>query len=306
MSQRTPRISNSYQPLKVVIQGGLGNQLFTFSAGYAIAANSGRLAQMRLADFWYRSHAVRRLKGFDARRFELHRFPEIRNQFPLLQSIKQMGLLVKTRVDYHLGNSGGDVVKDMHEPLSRSIQESARVVNGYFRDNRLFAPFRSDLLRLLRLDARESHTLAEIEKDLRRNAFDLVAIHVRRGDLVGSFSNRSILPTEYFQQMMSEVWTPKSRFVVFTDSPEWCRGISTFKDAVIMDSDDPVHSMFLISRCDSIIMSRSTLSYWSAWLSDPSRTQVYAPSPFLQAPGFDWERNLLPQWKRFTVPVTVD
>ena len=301
MSKKKPHIINRDHPLRVVVQGGLGNQLFTFSAGYAISANSGRLDQMRLVDYWYRSRKVKRLSGFGSRSFELHRFPQIKKEFPLLNTVKQMQLVIRTRFDYHLGKAGSGIVKDKHEPLSRNIQDGATVVNGYFRDHKLFDPYRDELLRLFQLDRNESSVIEETEKELRRSTRDLVAIHVRRGDLVGSVSEGSILPIEYFEQILSVVRSSKSRFVVFSDSPEWCRSIPIFKEAWIMELDDSVHSMLLMSRCDSIVMSRSTLSYWSAWLSKPEVTQVYVPSPFLQAPGFDWERNMLPHWKRFAV-----
>lgn len=291
------------QSLNVVVQGGLGNQLFTFAAGYAIAANTGRIAQMRLADFWYNPYMVRGRNGFDSRRFELHRFPLITTEFPLLRSISQMHLMLRTRFDHHLDRMGKSVVKDAHEPLNQNIQESARVLHGYFRDHKLFAPHRGELLEMFKLSEEENKWLVEIEKGIRRNSANLVALHVRRGDLIGTSSESSILPKEYFEQVISEFNSPNSRFVVFSDSPDWCRSISIFNDTSIMDLEDPVHSMILMSRCDSIVMSRSTLSYWSAWLSDHSRTRVYAPTPFLQASGFDWEKNLLPHWKRFTVPV---
>jgi hypothetical protein len=70
-------------------------------------------------------------------------------------------------------------------------------------------------------------------------------------------------------------------FFVFSDGMDWCKENFGGLDGDFVfveenDNDNGPADMFLISRCAHFILSRSTFSYWGAFLSDrsPKKTVV--------------------------------
>lgn len=138
-------------------------------------------------------------------------------------------------------------------------------------------------------------------------------IHVRRGDYVG-LPNHFPLPTQlYFEKCtaLERLKDPATVFAVFSDDTSWCRnninylGLSDSDHIVFMDGNEltPVevidrikeptdqYDMFALARCDSIIMSNSTFSFWAAFIGGDSAQRVYYPSVWFgpELAGIDWQ-----------------
>jgi hypothetical protein len=102
-----------------------------------------------------------------------------------------------------------------------------------------------------------------------------VAVHVRRGDYVGS--RYEMATPGYFKEAIRIVAKNESSaepvFFIFSDGMDWCREALAGIDAKIVfvecnDNDNGPADMYLMSRCSHFILSNSTFSYWSAFLSD--------------------------------------
>jgi len=97
-------------------------------------------------------------------------------------------------------------------------------------------------------------------------------VHIRKGDYKSS--KYWDLPDSYFLKAIEE--SNPTRLIVFTDEPNYPlveRLVAM--GAILSKSNDAESDMFLLGTCSDIIMSRSTFSWWSGFLSCASR--IYAP-----------------------------
>jgi hypothetical protein len=127
----------------------------------------------------------------------------------------------------------------------------------------------------------------------------VVGVHLRRGDRGlggGAYAPFSTLPAEYYRTAAKR-FPAATNFLVFSDSPDdiaWCRAhLGLGDDARVSFSDgrDAVLDLFALTRCDHVIISAGTFSWWAAYLGDNARRRVIAPNP-LQA--LSAERVLIP------------
>ena len=87
---------------------------------------------------------------------------------------------------------------------------------------------------------------------------------------------------EYFSKAIEEInqRVEKPRFVFFSDDIEWVKNnIPAPKDSLYEDGTDPVwEKLRLMSSCKHFIISNSTFSWWSQYLSENDKKVVIAPS----------------------------
>jgi hypothetical protein len=120
-----------------------------------------------------------------------------------------------------------------------------------------------------------------------------VAIHVRRGDMVGNI----IKPMDsFFRACLNfyhkEVETKKLPIVVYTDDPEYCNSqLVLGEDFQVMQGGDAFEDFCGLMTSSHIIISRSTYSWWAAFLSN---SQVFCPTDW----GFDQkneDKEIIPE-----------
>ena len=77
----------------------------------------------------------------------------------------------------------------------------------------------------------------------------------------------------------------KVQFVVFSDDPKWCEenfqksGIEVFEGRCAISAGlTPAQDMYLMSQCDSQIISNSSFSWWAAFLNKNPNKLVFAPT----------------------------
>lgn len=133
---------------------------------------------------------------------------------------------------------------------------------------------------------------------LRINPTDRVSIHVRRGDYVKYVDN--FLPTtredvkravSYFKERGSE------RFLVCSDDISWCRenlrGIDAQFD--FNEGTNEYQDLSDMASCDHHVVSRSSFSWWSAWLGHNPNKVVVALTPWFGKNNTLDTTDLIPQ-----------
>jgi hypothetical protein len=125
-----------------------------------------------------------------------------------------------------------------------------------------------------------------------------LGIHVRRGDMTGKDTETD---TRWFARAVS-AWQERNPYslaqaTVWSDDPAWCesnlRLPVPFSIASDRGSFDALHSM---ATAETLIISRSTLSYWAAMVGTSRRPDmaVIYPRPWYPS---------TPSWDQVTVPV---
>jgi hypothetical protein len=148
------------------------------------------------------------------------------------------------------------------------------------------------------------------------------AIHVRRGDYL-KHPDLFPQPTQrYFTTAVNDVVTRRGdvKFVVFSDDPNWCESNpshfgfvggedvtfhrGTARPVEVKDrhgAPQDQWDMFEMIAMDEHIISNSTFSWWSAYLSD-NRQPIYPNKWFTnKVPGgVHWENVIPSGWRKFS------
>lgn len=112
----------------------------------------------------------------------------------------------------------------------------------------------------------------------------IVGVHVRRANNLNLPDHHPVPTLDYFEQALDIV--PHDQILVCSDDLEWCKQQSIFKDAAFgldtpkgldksrltdahpYTNEEAVLDLFLLSMCDSHIISNSSFSWWAAYLGE--------------------------------------
>ncbi len=265
------------------IKGGLGNQLFMYAAGRAVAKRTG--AEFKLDTTWY--DEVRRHRfsheGHARREFSLGLFnisaaiatnDEIR-QFTLPQNMPRLlyGILRKFCRPHHVyeEGKGGFRLEDITAPA---------YLKGYWTSPDILETVRDELRTELVFRDGVLDDCGEFEQRI-RSAANPVCVHVRRGDYADKLDYSALLG--YLGHSMNilkeKLQVSRLQLFVFSDDIQWCR--ENFKaegcdvcyvdnpPAVAAKSQNDFHLMML---CRHFVIPSSTFSFWAAWLASNEPT----------------------------------
>lgn len=297
------------------LRGGLGNQMFAYAAGLALAEQ--RRTVLKLDVSWFRHYAE-----FEAHnRYALSCF-NITEQFATDEEIlrvrgralsrtERWSVWAARRLRFHRYADALSTRASFHrQPGFAHYDEFAHVpdgtyIDGTWQSERFFAPI-ANLLRLhfsFRYPAPES--VRETGAQIRRGPS--VAVHFRRGDYVTNPAFRDeigVVGFDYYERALELMYArhPGVTAYVFSDDIDAIerqfrpRGPHHFVRAT-----QPWHSydkIRLMSMCDHAIISNSTFAWWAAWLNPSPRKLVVAPDPWLAGKPQD-SRDVVPDgWIR--------
>jgi len=279
----------------VRIVGGLGNQLFMYATGRALAlrCKTELLLDTRSgasADSFFRRH-------FGLHDFTIEARHAVGNEIwylPLLSSptlgwitrqiLKAMSDQLPWRSQSYLCERDPCM---LDERLFQQRIGDTLYLDGYWQDERYFIDAEATVRSDLRLTQTHDADLSHLAQDIR--SCNSVSVHARRLHQVPSTVNQpdpsvSSLPIEYYQwaiqRIASRVRNPT--FYCFSDEPGWlqkhleCRYPVHFPVAG-RSSEDGFGDFWLMRQCRHHILANSTFSWWSAWLADSPDKIVICP-----------------------------
>lgn len=287
------------KPITVRLIGGLGNQLFGYYAGAALAAKQD--TTLRLDTSWTRhgisDHGIEILRlslpgewmSDDSLRARLSA-PGTLPGRAWAKAVRAIPALRRPMRIHEAPGVGHDPTL-LQQPAGTRLRgyfQSWRTVqnavdSGYPRRPELKEP--SQWLEGLIESAARQHPLA---------------VHVRRGDYakVGGFG---LLGPSYYEgaieRMRAEgvdgpIW-------LFSDEPAVARqALGRYADEAeaVMSPDGPATEMLAMSYAAGNVIANSTFSWWGAWVGQPRRP-VIAPEPWF-ADGPTIEGLIPPEWTR--------
>lgn len=261
----------------VHIYGGLGNQMFQYACGRALALRNGADFQIDDRDFSAGPGQLFGLHHFNIVRQSGTggRLPPRKTQRVRYLTWRYLGLAPKfTRekgaaFDPNIVSLKGDVW-----------------LHGYWQSERYFEDFcdriRDELTIVTSPDERNRQVLREIQN---RQA---VSVHVRRGDYVSNpkaHAYHGLCSPEYYRQAARHVagnLASDPVFYIFSDEPDWARGHLDlpFETRVLghNDSEHNYEDMRLMAACRHHIIANSSFSWWGAWLNPSPEKIVVAPA----------------------------
>jgi hypothetical protein len=273
--------------------GGLGNQMFQYATGFALACRIRQMHGLDVSDFEnYHLH-----QGFELERvFTITSKLADKGQvsdllgwrkgkrtkrvlsLPLFKGLRGCRFLVEPHFNYWVGMSSlkGD-----------------KYLSGYWQSERYFL----DVQERIRKEFSFKKPLEGVNAQLANamgNATS-VSVHVRRGDYLTNPQNHGLMyvaEPAYYQAAISHIVdiVKKPEFYVFSDDIAWTKENIVFDYPCTYIShnsrSDSYIDMQLMSKCQNHIIANSTFSWWGAWLNPCRKKIVIAPKL--------WFRNGLP------------
>lgn len=298
-----PRITVATQLL-----GGLGNQLFQYAAGFALAQRMGaplvldcttRHTHFRpivLDQLAISANVVRDAMGKPRRRH--FRIPGRLGR--RMTDTFHDYLPTTYRMNGHAFAVFGERKTFSYDPVFEKLSKSTYLI-GYWQSYRYF----QQAAKQLRCELRPRHAPSQANQMwlARIGACESVCLHVRRGDYLGGNTDSSVVcGRSYYRAALQYVGDRLNApgLFVFSDDIEWCRSAFADLDVAFVDTNGPndaVDELRLMATCRHHIIANSTLSWWGAWLAYHSGQIVVAPQPWL--PDADSDSDLLPaHWIR--------
>lgn len=253
----------------VRLQGGLGNQMFQYSAARALAARHNTKVILDLS--WFEQEFN---DGTTSRHYEL-------GCFVLDATIKKKDY----SLSYKLHERFSHKYSEPHfhfDPNFNSLPGRTRL-QGYFQSERYFREIRPLLLEDFTWKSsplgRNKQLLAQIAENP-----SSVSMHVRRGDYVSNKAAakmHGLASLEYYRRAIEYVGrrVKNPELYVFSDDPKWCKENLRFTHPTIYVSHntDGAEDLRLMKACAHNIIANSSFSWWGAWLNQNKNKLVIAP-----------------------------
>jgi hypothetical protein len=237
------------------IHSGLGNQMFRFAAGYALAKRAN--LQFGVDTSWFRR-----------------------------SNADQSLLLHHWNLILREAQPPENIVREMRRVFFQELPLEPAYLVGHWQSERYFLDAREELLRMFTppdLLDRLSEGLTPIDYAVEKivnaqnaKTFD-VAIHVRRKGRRGT-RFWDIANEAYYRKAIGVFLCamPEATFGVWGDDQDWVKQHLP-KWVEVQPTGHPVHDLVAMSRCKHQIIANSSYSWWAAWLNQNPDKRIVWP-----------------------------
>lgn len=267
----------------VRLMGGLGNQMFQFAAGKALAMRLGVPLQLDRTFLDYRSENP----GYTLRNFELDVFrigTDIANKSDVSKMRKPLESRLSRVLPFLFANHVFYETQKNYMQKFETLSDPV-YMEGYWQTEKYFLSIADELREKIFVPVSAiSPKNAELLNEIRNKKS--ASIHVRRGDYVTSAEANKFHGTcsvDYYERsakMIAEK-TGAEHFFVFSDEPEWVKEniVLPYPTTYISHNvnRESCWDIFLMSKCNHHIIANSSFSWWGAWLNTSREKMVIAP-----------------------------
>ena len=271
------------------LSGGLGNQMFQYAFGKAIAQARGEKLHLETS---FLDHNRTANSQFMPRDFELNLF-----QLSEIKRVPSLALFGKS-VSFHLfrwANKLG-LIREVREkaegafdPEIHKIVGQNLAFGGYWQSPLYFEGYAD----LIRNEFRFKEPLSEPSQAIAQQiaATESVCLHVRRGDygLATNSQNLGLLSIEYYQKAIESITQKVANpyFFLFSDDPQWVlQNLPLSHPYTLVDVNGGKNSwqdLALMTLCKHNIVANSSFSWWGVWLGINPDKQVICPNPWFRS-----------------------
>jgi hypothetical protein len=262
-----------HEEIRVMLQGGLGNQLFQFFAGlYASEIyNKHLILDLSLMSIRHSEYSPQRL-------FELGRLDFLPPY--KVRSLKSDYYKVRVAKKFEFISGLFQIATNLEEIEKR---KNITILNGFFQEKYEWIMNKERIINYLCLNRQQS----EVANSIRRKFSSEVSvgIHLRLGDYLKLQEFPPIKQTfltKVMEELVNELGYLPQCYLI-TDSPAEAKQMfsSSFQDysvRVINSSDlSPIEIIHVLSDFRFLVLSKSSLSWWSGYLADHKQKTVFAP-----------------------------
>lgn len=269
---RRPQLRRGWTTVRLF--SGLGNQLFQYATGRAVAERTHTKLRFDLSYFGLEPHRSYALGDF-----------HIRATLDLSEP-KSAEFMADHAAEaaWAREHHGAVVVREQTQDFDPQLVPGAPkngLLCGYWQSEGYF----KDQRELIRRELRPRRT-PTIEQGRQRivAAGRSVAVHVRRGDIASDPDMHrlfGLVGAEHYARAAALVRErhADAEFFVFSDDPEWCEEHLELPGGQTMVSGQnaPFEDLALMACCDDAIIGNSTFAWWGAWLGERPDSLVVVP-----------------------------
>ncbi|XP_061192628.1 galactoside alpha-(1,2)-fucosyltransferase 2-like [Saccostrea echinata] len=239
--------------------GRIGNKLFQFASGYGIAASKGMKLVVGVNDKIYQIFQIKDNKNI------------------LISTYKHECDSAIFRRE-HQASAYDENVEDFKPNATYRVGrylQSWKYFHNVSRELREILRFRSHI------QTKADNIMENILRkyNTSRETVTLIAIHVRRGDMVNSGHGYLVATKEYFEkaiQFFSSYLSPV--YVVCSNGLTWSKANMPKNYTVeFIYGNSPEEDLALMASCDHMISSVGSYSWWAGWFTNGTVTYYKWP-----------------------------
>ena len=287
--------------ITVSLFGGLGNQMFQYAAGKALAERRGVDLKLDVSGF----------RAYPSRSYLLDRLnvPEtagdVGDFFRARWRARIDNLAIKVGLPKLPSSS-----REYREPyfhFDRAFETLGpdTALFGYFQSERYFSSI-ADKIRGYFMPRDAFGAAAQSIANKIAISPLPVSIHIRRGDYLhaATAAVHGLLDQGYYRKAMAAIQDRAGQapdFFIFSDDMDAAAKILDFVPATRItyvkgDAERPWEDMSLIARCRHHVIANSSFSWWGAWLNQLQDKIVIAPQAWFTEKGLSTRdtRDLYP------------
>jgi hypothetical protein len=286
----------------VGLTGGLGNQMFQYAAGRALAVANNDKLKFDLSNY------LNPPAGDVPRKYELYNFKVVAEEASddEIRRFNPRGRVRRllNKVKHGMGIPHPHIFSDPQLSYLPAFHDLSGDVylKGFWQSPKYFANIEKMIRdELCPVFSGREETAGLLEKISNSNA---VCINVRRADFLQN-NFHGCMGTDYYDEALARITGLVgncSKFV-FSDDIAWCNEqFGNMPDTVVVGHEyagrDFIDYLFLMLSCKHFIIPNSSFAWWAAWLCANADKQVIAPLHWFNDPSINTSDIVPDEWMR--------
>jgi hypothetical protein len=288
------------------LNSGLGNQMFQYAAGKALAAH--HKTNLKIDISWYKdlkSMASFRSYELDVYNLNIEIASDTERRAFTHPPAAGFWNRLKNKINRSLPPHKRQVYNEPHfhiDPNFYSARKNTLLI-GYWQSEFYFKDIAKEIRDDFSIEIPEDPVNTAWIKKI--EAVEAVCIHVRRGDMVHNQYVASIhgsCDLNYYQEAIHKIshQLDKPEFFIFSDDPAWCKENLKLDAPHHYISNNQGMSSYidiqLMRRCKHHIIANSTFSWWGAWLGEFEKKIVIFPRRWFNTDKLDAKDVTPKEW----------
>ena len=280
------------------LHGRLGNQMFQYAAGRALADRVGVPLALDSRGAILRGEGVL-TRVFDLELADPVHLPPLKQTNPLRYAIwRGIGQKVGAKPYFRRERGLG------YNPAFEDWGDDS-YLHGYWQSEKYFQNSAERIRSDFTFPAFSNQQNAEMAARIAEST--AISLHVRRGDYL-TFAAHVLCDQAYYDAALAKVLDGLQGdpiVYVFSDDPQWAKdNLSLPCEKVVVDFNGPetdFEDMRLMSLCQHNIIGNSSFSWWAAWLNQTPGRRVAGPAKWFGDPKLSNPDIFPHDWLRISV-----
>ncbi|MDR1285583.1 MAG: alpha-1,2-fucosyltransferase [Campylobacteraceae bacterium] len=269
----------------VKLIGGLGNQMFQYAIGRAIAYKNNDVFKLDITGFKnYKFHNGYRLNAFniDEKIAYIDEIKQLGVRNKILNKLLRMGIYNYKKDTFYVEKPKNETKFDPKVFSYKNLY-----LNGYWQNEKYFLDIKDIIVKEFTLKKSINENATKYMKFIKNS--NSISIHVRRGDYL---KTDSFLGIEYYRKAYAYILDKIDNFsfFIFSDDIEWCKENLNFiaNPIFVENTTNELEDLELMKNAKHNIIANSSFSWWAAWLNTNKDKIIIAPNIWFKCRyGFD-------------------